>query len=247
MSEYIYSGESQVRVSLRYNETADAEVFGQQIDQMLKKGVYEASDPLLSIVTNTSVTLYPFTVVIRSEDTPYIDSSTEGQRIADISVKATTKVNTTLTSLSFAKPYIVAELYSPAEPSETGYIQDAGLSIRVKDVSAAERNENTQILLGKLKYRDDVGIKDELYEIETDFSMQKAPLYEAESWLGEFKAFPTTGKSVQVNGGNLEGVIIPSISVTYGVTPGLPLPTAGSHRYDMFWIDDENVNQTAEP
>jgi len=232
----IYNTESEITVSIRYNETADAEVLNQQIDNLFKKGVYYHTDPLIVAESDSSIIINPFTLIIRQENATYIDSKTKAERVADLSIKATIKTIGTISSVNYLKPYIVAELWSPV--SETvGYRQDTQLTVRVRAVSGAERDLDNQILLGKLLFKDGTGVQDDLYDVDYVRSLQKSPQYDAETWLAQFIAHVTGKNQITISGGYLEGVKVESLVVNYN-TPTYPWPSPGHHRFDLAYVDE---------
>jgi len=234
MSTATYANDpSEVRVSYRYKNTLDAEVFNERFINVLKDGIYQKDTPLIEIVSDTEVTVNNFVALVKNENVAVIDSVSQATVYKDILTKIDTRTSKNITGIDYTAPYIVVEFL---------YTQSESVTPVVKNVAYDSIDTSKQLVLGKCLYKDNVGTKDQMYSIEETRTLEKSPMFEMEDWFDQFMGSPTDSVEVTVKGGLLEGTEVSDYVITYGSGTGeIPLPTSGYHRFDLVYVDDADT------
>lgn len=228
---YTYANDiNEVRVTWRYKNALDAEVFNEHFVGVLKDGVYQKDDTLLVKVSNTEVTVNKFVAYILNENVAVVESPGQTTVYKDILTKIDIRASKNLTNLDYTKPIIVVEFT---------YSQSETITPTIKAIAYGDFDSTKQIKLGKCLYRDNAGTKDELYGFDEVRTLDDAPMLEMEEWFKSFTAIVTGDMQITVRGGLLEGDTIADLILNYGSGVGeKPLPTNGYHRYDFIYVDE---------
>lgn len=237
MSEEFYSdsGDS-IFFPIKFKQSIDSEKVLAYLNDALTSGLYSKVDPLISILSNTSITVGQFNIAVRNPDVTYEDSVTEANETEDLSTSIIVKSSKTISGIDFLAPYIVFEFL---------YTQTQTPVPSVKNVAFKDLDLTKQVVLGKCLYRDNSGTKDELYAIDTRNTTEKSVILKAADFLQEFTAVPISDFTINVSGGLIEAIDVVDITVGYNVGTGvdfdLTIPAPGFHRYDLVYVDDNNV------